>query len=197
MLSTIWTWTQEWSDIPSRSDWTWAMCHQARTSGSALTPSSSASSRRLPRVGARTWAASIASPGVRPSSPGPAGVSPAAGSSGLGWTRPRAQHRRRSRAISRPDAGCRFFRPPRLYARTVASSGAGKPKCPDTGLAVPECSCRRCLEAMLREFRPALLAEEISVTRFAETGSRRRATRPRSTPLRVPRRVACETRRAA
>ena len=33
MLSTIWTWTQEWSDIPSRSDWTCAMCHQARTSG--------------------------------------------------------------------------------------------------------------------------------------------------------------------
>ena len=52
MLSTIRTWTQEWSDIPRRSDCTCAMCHQARTSGSALSPSSSASSRRLPRVGA-------------------------------------------------------------------------------------------------------------------------------------------------
>ena len=56
MLSTIWTCTQPWSDIPSRSEVTRAMCHQARTSGSASTPSSNASSRRLPRVGARTWA---------------------------------------------------------------------------------------------------------------------------------------------
>ena len=72
MLSTIRMWTQEWSDIPSRSDWTWAMCHQARTSGSALSASSSASSRRLPRVGAPIRAAGVASAGLRPSSPGPA-----------------------------------------------------------------------------------------------------------------------------
>jgi hypothetical protein len=48
----------------------------------------------------------------------------------------------------------------------VATAGAGKPRCPDTGLAVPECSCKRCLEAMLREFRPAVLAEEIRITRM-------------------------------
>ena len=74
MLSTIWTWTQEWSDIPSRSEVTWAMCHQARSSASALTPSSSASRLRLPRVGARTLAPAIASAGVSARSPGPAAV---------------------------------------------------------------------------------------------------------------------------
>ena len=31
MLRTICMWTQEWSDIPSRSAWTWVMYHQART----------------------------------------------------------------------------------------------------------------------------------------------------------------------
>ena len=45
----------------SRSDWTWSMYHQARTWGSALTASRSASSLRLPRVGTRTWASSTAS----------------------------------------------------------------------------------------------------------------------------------------
>ena len=63
MLRTIWMWTQEWSDIPSRSAWTWAMYHQARTCSSALTPSRKPSSLRLPRVGARTWASAIASLG--------------------------------------------------------------------------------------------------------------------------------------
>ena len=38
MLSTIWTCTQEWSDIPSRSEATWAMCHQARSSRSGVDP---------------------------------------------------------------------------------------------------------------------------------------------------------------
>jgi hypothetical protein len=39
-------------------------------------------------------------------------------------------------------------------------------RCPDTGLAVPECSCKRCLEAMLREFHPHFLTGEIKVTRL-------------------------------
>lgn len=30
--------------------------------------------------------------------------------------------------------------------------------CPNTGLAVPECSCGPCLQAQLREHMPALLA---------------------------------------
>ena len=47
----------------------------------------------------------------------------------------------------------------------VARPGAGKPSCPETGLSVPECSCRSCLEAMLRQFRPTLLADQIKVTR--------------------------------
>ncbi|MFL5871168.1 MAG: hypothetical protein ACJ75R_08800 [Solirubrobacterales bacterium] len=37
---------------------------------------------------------------------------------------------------------------------------------------MPECSCRRCLEAMLREFHPGLLGGEIKVTRL-------RATKPK------------------
>ena len=38
-------------------------------------------------------------------------------------------------------------------------------KCPETALSVPECSCKRCLELMLREFSPDLLAGEMRVTR--------------------------------
>ena len=63
MLRTICMWTQEWSDMPSRSDWTWVMYHQARTWSSSLTASRKLSSRRLPRVGALTWASAIASRG--------------------------------------------------------------------------------------------------------------------------------------
>ena len=54
-------WTQEWSDIPSRSAWTWVMYHQARTCSSSLTASRKLSSLRFPRVGARTSASAIAS----------------------------------------------------------------------------------------------------------------------------------------
>src|SRR6478752_2444936 len=61
MLRTICMWTQEWSDIPSRSEWTWVMYHQARTCSSWLTASRKLSSLRLPRVGARTRASAIAS----------------------------------------------------------------------------------------------------------------------------------------
>jgi hypothetical protein len=43
--------------------------------------------------------------------------------------------------------------------------------CSQTGLSVPECSCKRCLELMLREFSPDLLAAEIKITR---QGPRRR-----------------------
>ncbi len=37
-------------------------------------------------------------------------------------------------------------------------------RCPETGLAVPECSCKRCLELMLREFSPEIVGE-VRVTR--------------------------------
>jgi hypothetical protein len=51
--------------------------------------------------------------------------------------------------------------------------------CPETGLTVPECSCRRCLELMLAEFSPELLVGEIRVTRRRtsppEAGERREA----------------------
>lgn len=48
----------------------------------------------------------------------------------------------------------------------MASEGVGKPTCEQTGLTVPECSCQGCLETMLREYRPALLAEGIKVTKL-------------------------------
>src|SRR5215208_1699009 len=63
MLRTICMWTQEWSDMPRRSAWTWAMYHQARTCSSPLTASRNPSSLRLPRLGARTLASAIASLG--------------------------------------------------------------------------------------------------------------------------------------
>src|SRR3954451_22346537 len=53
MLTTIWTCTQEWSDIPSRSALTCCMYHHARSRSSALAAASRVSSFRLPRVGAR------------------------------------------------------------------------------------------------------------------------------------------------
>jgi hypothetical protein len=55
----------------------------------------------------------------------------------------------------------------------VATHGAGQRRCPETGLAVPECSCRRCLELMLREFSPDLFAGEIKVTRQRPGPSRK------------------------
>ena len=54
--------------------------------------------------------------------------------------------------------------------------------CPDTGLAVPECSCRRCLEVDAARVSPRLpLAGEIKVTRLngaspaAKAAERRKA----------------------
>ena len=74
MLRTIWVWTQEWSDMPSRSAWTCAMYHQARTCSSPLTASRNCSSLRLPRVGARTCASAIASAGGLRFGPSGSGV---------------------------------------------------------------------------------------------------------------------------
>ena len=54
MFRTIWMWTQEWSDIPSRRvALTADTCHHALTWSSALTASRRRSSLRFPRVGAR------------------------------------------------------------------------------------------------------------------------------------------------
>src|SRR3712207_3448577 len=53
MLTTIWTCTQEWSDMSRRSAFTCCMYHHACRRGSALAAAKSASSRRFPRVGAR------------------------------------------------------------------------------------------------------------------------------------------------
>jgi hypothetical protein len=45
--------------------------------------------------------------------------------------------------------------------------------CPRTGLAVPECSCRRCLEAQLRRFHPASLRDGGEKPRRGTGGNRR------------------------
>lgn len=63
MLTTIWTWIQEWSDIPRRFAVTCATCHQAFSWSSWLTASSKASSLRFPRVGALIRAAFAVSAG--------------------------------------------------------------------------------------------------------------------------------------
>jgi len=52
----------------------------------------------------------------------------------------------------------------------VAIARVGR-RCPETGLSVPECSCKRCLEIMLREFSPDLLAGEMRITRAADRRS--------------------------
>jgi hypothetical protein len=67
----------------------------------------------------------------------------------------------------------RFFRRLTSQSARVASDGAGKPRCSKTGLAIPECSCGRCLETMLRQHSPTLLASEIIAT------ATRRRERPR------------------
>ncbi len=54
---------------------------------------------------------------------------------------------------------------PTLLCAVVGSEGPREPRCSDTGLTVPECSCHRCLEAMLRELQPGLLTGEFQVSR--------------------------------
>jgi hypothetical protein len=38
--------------------------------------------------------------------------------------------------------------------------GATMPRCPYTGLTIPECCCRRCCEEQLRRYAPWLLRRE-------------------------------------
>src|SRR5436190_21172663 len=61
---TIWTWTQEWSDIPSRSAVVCWTSHHALSWSSALAASMSAWSLRLPRAGARRRISAVSSRGV-------------------------------------------------------------------------------------------------------------------------------------
>ena len=49
----------------------------------------------------------------------------------------------------------------------MGDEAVASPRCPETQLAVPECSCKRCLEAMLYRFSPELLAGEMKVTRLS------------------------------
>src|SRR3954451_24915295 len=63
-FSTIWTCTHEWSDIPRRVAFVCWTSHQALSWSSAFAASSSASSLRLPRAGARSRIPAVASRGV-------------------------------------------------------------------------------------------------------------------------------------
>src|SRR3954465_920670 len=65
MLATTRMWIHEWSDITMRSAVTCCACHHARTCGSAFAAANSFSSCRLPRVGASTFIAAMASAGGR------------------------------------------------------------------------------------------------------------------------------------
>ena len=67
----------------------------------------------------------------------------------------------------------------------VREGNAGGRICPETGLAVPECSCKRCLETMLREFSPDLLTGESPSPARSRAGAppRASAARPPDGPL--------------
>ena len=189
MLSTIWTWTQEWSDMPSRSEVTWAMCHQARTCASALTPSSSASSLRLPRVGARTGADAIASAGVRPSSPGPLGGAPQAAP--LRSLPGRARSRRESGRRGPPEAA--VFPPAgrTTFACAMPRRSRSCPFAPTPDLTTRSARCPGCLEDQIRQLQPALLEADRAPARSASRGRPRRTARrpppaPRLTTHRDP-----------
>src|SRR6185312_15294466 len=108
MLRTICMWTQEWSDIPNRSGWTWAMYHQARTCSSLLTASRKPSSLRLPRVGARTLASATASLGGLRVGPFGSGVGTASVTGRIVGKGSGAPPRRWRSAADGPGAGARL-----------------------------------------------------------------------------------------
>src|SRR5918997_2781120 len=64
MFTTIWTCTQEWSDMSRRSALTCCMYHQACRRRSAFAAVRSASRRRFPRVGTRISVGGISTPGT-------------------------------------------------------------------------------------------------------------------------------------
>jgi hypothetical protein len=65
--------------------------------------------------------------------------------------------------------------PGSTLAAIAVIRGSGKTICSHTGLAVPECSCKDCFEAMLRRFHPALLDGSIKITRTATDPKRSKA----------------------
>ena len=116
--------------MPSRSAWTWAMYHQARTCSSALTASRKLSSLRLPRVGARTLASAIASRGgLRAGPPGPGWEPRSSCSSRSGLIGPRRPAPRAPRAPGRGPRACRRARSAaaRGPARRAARRRSGPP----------------------------------------------------------------------
>ncbi len=52
--------------------------------------------------------------------------------------------------------------------------GSTMPRCPHTGLSVPECCCRACCEEQLRRYAPWLLREPAPALCSASEFARRR-----------------------
>ena len=173
MLSTIWTWTQLWSDIPSRSEVTCAMCHQAqhlRVGVDAVEQGvePAVAARRRPDRGPGDrlgMACGRARPGPRPAL--------------------ETRSARRSRPSAYPRPSPRFFRPRRGLTWPRSGWRCGERRTPsalDTGLMLPECSCAHCVRDQVQRFRPELLEAdpvgEIRVTRNAPAAERRSGSTP-------------------
>ena len=168
-------WTQLWSDMPSRRvALTAETCHHALSCTSALTASSSRSSRRLPRVGARTRTSASASRGGIGGSAGSTGGSGGSRRSALISPRllagrPRGCH------PARPAARPRTARPP----RPGSSSPAGSSRARSAVDAEPGARPRPSGAAASRSQRPAeRRGVEDRARRAAPATSRCRRPRP-------------------
>ena len=69
-----------------------------------------------------------------------------------------------------PPLGAIFPTAPAVTFRPVAPKGLGMAACPHTGITVPECSCRSCLQALLEQHAP----DEADQTETTEIESFRR-----------------------
>lgn len=82
-----------------------------------------------------------------------------------------------------PPLGANFPTAPGVTFPAVAPKGLGMAACPHTGITVPECSCRSCLQALLEQHAPAEAdqteATEVEPFRRRRLGSRLRRLRLR------------------
>ncbi len=134
MFTTIWMWTQEWSDMSRRSAFTCCMYHHACRRRSALAASKSASSLRLPRVGARISVSGRSTADTLPQGerrtprgrPWPADIGPARlGHRPLQLPLP-VLHARGRPALARPR-GDPALRGDRAVVRVLARDGRDRP----------------------------------------------------------------------
>ena len=163
MLSTIWTWTQEWSDIPSRSETDLGHVPPGAELGvgvdpleQRLEPPVAAGRRADPRLGDRP------PPGRRLARRARGALGPVA------FTRPVSRHAELERS-SRSDFGRDTLVP-------IGRCAIGEDT-PESGITIPECSCSACWRRSCRY--PALRAAARSVGRRRP---RRRLRTGRSRP---------------